>query len=120
MFITGAFVLGEVLTLLPELVVIGVLLLFAAGGLWSVVKKGRVGMILILLFFLTAGFFRMKSVTDRFGDPALTELERDSEIEATGFVEDISRKSGYDIIRLGTCRVQTEKGAKAAGKIPDF
>lgn len=117
MFITGAFVLGEVLTLLPELVVIGVLLLFAAGGLWSVVKKGRGGMILVLLFFLTAGFFRMKSVTDRFVDPALMEMAEGSEIGATGFVEDISRKSGYDIIRLGTCRVETEKGTKAAGKI---
>lgn len=117
MFITGAFVLGEVLTLLPELVVIGVLALLAAGGLWFMVKDGRVRIILVLLFFLTAGYCRMRYVTDCFEDTTLMEAVREKESEVIGLVEDISRKSGSDIIRLGKCRVPTEEGTEEAGKI---
>ena len=117
MFLTGAFVLGEVLTLLPGLVVIGVLALLASGGLWFMVKKSRVRTVLVLLFFFAAGSVRMKVVTEQFEDPSLLETLSGAEAEAVGVVEEISRKSGNDLIRIGNCRVYTKDGIKEAGQI---
>ncbi|WP_275950519.1 DNA internalization-related competence protein ComEC/Rec2 [Clostridium sp. MCC353] len=123
MFLTGAFVLGEVLTLLPGLVVIGVLACLASGGLWFMVKKGRGRTILVLLFFFAAGILRMRVVTEQFEEPSLVEtvdlfpMGTAEGVKAEGTVEEISRKSGNDLIRLGKCRVYTKDGAKEAGQI---